>query len=325
MEEAWKPATAGWLEERTNPAGEVAYFLKHHDGHCVFLRDDNLCAIHGLYGAEAKPSFCREYPLHIVDAGDTSTVIVRASCGGYHKTYENGRLLSEHAVDVLALPRTLARRRFEPEQIELLPGLTISLSRWSEIESSLIDIANQNLPVDIALLTMRQRVFAHAGQPLPASDANRARLAAGAVLEGLRRLMVKAVDDVNADPFRRKFADQAQQLLTTGLQNLAQPRKLSPTGNRYMTQLLRSFLLARGWQTFGGVCEGLGLFLLQYRLVVAASAASADDIGADGAGPTMVTWTRMTENRAILGILKMARPALIDLLLLTPEVTDGPR
>ena len=43
----WAPAaSAPWYERRTAPDGTEHLFLTHRDGHCVFLRDDSLCAVH---------------------------------------------------------------------------------------------------------------------------------------------------------------------------------------------------------------------------------------------------------------------------------------
>jgi hypothetical protein len=40
--------------------------LRFEDGHCVFLAEDRLCAIHRRYGSPAKPTLCRQYPLVVL-------------------------------------------------------------------------------------------------------------------------------------------------------------------------------------------------------------------------------------------------------------------
>lgn len=41
----------------------VSGALRQRDGACVFLGADARCAIHGAFGAAAKPTICRQYPL----------------------------------------------------------------------------------------------------------------------------------------------------------------------------------------------------------------------------------------------------------------------
>ena len=43
VEKHWAPAASQpWMREETAPDGRSAAFLNHVDGHCVFLRPDNL-------------------------------------------------------------------------------------------------------------------------------------------------------------------------------------------------------------------------------------------------------------------------------------------
>src|SRR6188768_3764626 len=99
----WAPAAeAPWYERRPAPDGTTALFLTHRDGHCVFLRDDALCAVHALWGAEAKPAFCREYPFHVVEDPEGIVVIARSDCGGFHESFVDGEPVADQVEGVLA-------------------------------------------------------------------------------------------------------------------------------------------------------------------------------------------------------------------------------
>ena len=65
-------------------------YLRKTDDHCVFLAADNRCGLHARYGAEAKPHFCRVYPLEsfgtvmgvrLVDTGACATFVRSARKG----------------------------------------------------------------------------------------------------------------------------------------------------------------------------------------------------------------------------------------------------
>lgn len=98
IEAQWAPAAeAPWKTRQAGPDGEEAWFLTHREGHCVFLEADQRCAVHRLLGPEAKPAFCREYPFLVTRAADGPAVTVRADCGGLHRTFEAGELVSAQA------------------------------------------------------------------------------------------------------------------------------------------------------------------------------------------------------------------------------------
>jgi hypothetical protein len=70
--------------------GEPARYLRQVDGRCGFLEDDAGCGLHRRHGAEAKPGFCRLYPLEVMatveglrllDGGGCATFAVSAGSG----------------------------------------------------------------------------------------------------------------------------------------------------------------------------------------------------------------------------------------------------
>lgn len=310
IEDLWPAARDGWYDEGKTADGATRYFLRHVDGHCVFLRADNRCAVHGLLGEAAKPGFCREYPLHVVDRGGETAVVVRPSCAGYHAAGAD-QPVAEQAAAALALPRVLPVRRPIPAQVEVAPGVVVPWADWAPVEGELLRLATG--PSWPALHAVRATLAERFGLPV-GTDPERARLAAGAVVEGLRRMMDHASGDVAADPHRRMFATATEAMLARSLPRLGAAAPLSPAVDEWTSRLLHGFLLARWYLGVGGVSEGLAVFALQTWLVRAEAAA---DLG--GAGAVVTRWTKLTENGAVLAFLRRARPALWDLWVNLPR------
>ncbi len=71
----------------THPAGS---YLRRDGDRCIFLAGDQRCGLHAAFGADAKPGFCRLYPLdsfatiegiRVVDRGTCATFGVSARVG----------------------------------------------------------------------------------------------------------------------------------------------------------------------------------------------------------------------------------------------------
>jgi hypothetical protein len=327
IEERWPPAKQQpWHETRRAPDGREAFFLTHVDGHCVFLRDDALCAVHGLFGAEAKPAFCREYPFHVLDDPHGAVVVVRPSCSSLHETSRTGRPLEEYVPEILALPRIMGRRRFAPTSIQVLPSVDVPLQTWLAWEQALEAVVDPAVDPETTVARVRARLFELAATqgfdpgPAPTPSPRIFAMAGGAVVEGLRRLMGRVVDEAEpgADRHRVAFAAEMREILDAALPRLhaPEPRAFSQEALDYQHQLLRTFLLSRGFAAIGGYAEGLGAFLLQTAVARAvAHLAEEGTIDAANASAVIVRWNRFTENPTIGGILRKARPALLDLFL----------
>lgn len=314
----WEPARAApWFEVRRAPDGREAVFFTHRDGHCVFLRDDNLCAVHGLFGADAKPAFCREFPFHVLDDPRGTVAVVRPSCTSYHRGFAAGTPVADQAASAVALPRVMGRRRFAPTEVPVLPDAGVPLDAWMDHEARILAILD-GPPVDpeASIAILRTELYAIAGRTGPIVDPKRARLAAGAVIEALRRLMDRAANDPNpsAEAHRVAFARAARDLLVRAQAGLATPRPLADDARAYLHLLLRTFVLAKGWASIGSVADGLGAFGVQ-ATVVRSAALEDGPIDAAQAAEVLVKWTKLTENPAIMGVMRMARPALIDVFM----------
>ena len=56
------PADLNPIMKGLKPDGTCMYFVHFPGKRCAFLGDDNLCRIHGKFGADKKPAACRRFP-----------------------------------------------------------------------------------------------------------------------------------------------------------------------------------------------------------------------------------------------------------------------
>ncbi len=306
----WAPAAASpWFERRAGPDGD-AFFLTHRDGHCVFLRDDSLCAIHGLWGAAAKPAFCQEYPLHVVEDPAGLVVVARHDCGGFHESFVDGELLALQVDEVLALPELRPRRRFAPEQVVVLPpNLAIGLSDWMVVEDALLATLGEGprAPRE-AIAALRARLFGLVGRPAPTPDPSRYEAALDALLVALGATL--GAGDPDGDYRARLVAtvSAAGESARAG-----RPAALDADGRAYLHLVLRSTLLAKRFTAVGGVPFGLGVYLLGVELATRGHGAAP--VGPGLAGPRLARFERLAAHPAVVDLLRRARPVLADLFL----------
>ncbi len=75
---ATRPRFAGRAMTEPLPDGRTRF--TSIDGACIFLDDDNLCAIHKELGAEAKPWMCQTFPYRAVDTPDGLVASLDFAC-----------------------------------------------------------------------------------------------------------------------------------------------------------------------------------------------------------------------------------------------------
>lgn len=320
IEALWPPAAERpWFVTRAGPDGKPAAFLAHHNGHCVFLRDDRLCAIHAALGPHAKPGFCQEFPYHLVEEPRGWVAVVRPGCAGFHRSSVEGAVVGPELDDIARLPSARPHHRFDPADVPVLPGLSVPVLTWLSWEDELL-AALQAAPAlgpIAAVATVRDRLHTLAERTHPPADPARARRAVGAIALALQHVLSAALASQTGPPERVRFAHDAIATLdrvTARLSNA--PRAADPDLAAYLHLLLRSHLHAKSWRASGSVAEGVGHWLLG---VTVALAQPPDDgpVGPDAFASPFRHWLSLAHNPLIGAVLRKARPALLDLFLHT--------
>jgi Fe-S-cluster containining protein len=104
--------------------------LRRAGGRCAFLGDDNLCRIHGRFGADAKPAVCRQYPVVAVRAEDHVRIGVDPGCLSGWRTWESADEVD--AGRFVATPRELDPRLLPVE--DALVGMLEDLPAFAVLE-----------------------------------------------------------------------------------------------------------------------------------------------------------------------------------------------
>ncbi len=101
--------------------------LRFVDGRCVFL-DPAGCRLHARYGAAAKPTICRQYPLVLVDTGAERRVGIDPGCYSAWATRDAPALASEEGLLGHHVPLDAAAARQEAAVGGILaaPGVTVA-------------------------------------------------------------------------------------------------------------------------------------------------------------------------------------------------------
>lgn len=285
MASKWAPAQDGpWYHEHPGPDGTPVFSLAHRDGHCVFLRDDKLCAIHAELGEPAKPWFCREYPVRIVQDAKGLSATIRADCGGFSTSYATGQDLDEQLQAALSLPRPVSYPRFDPEHVEVLPGMAISPENWLQLESPLMAKVQEG-GAGQGIATLREVLAKVTDRSLPApSPAAAAEVLAYVIAQLRPQVEAKLAELLPENP-----APKAEQ---------------DPDFYRHV---MLSDLLAKRFAAVGSLPAGLGLTLLEVQL--------AESLGGPAELAQVQRLIQIPENWKAI---KAAKPYLTQLFLAWP-------
>ena len=308
----WAPAAEGFAEARQGPDGEVSYFLKQTGGACVFLRDDDRCAVHAILGGHRKPGFCREFPYHFVQDLRGWTAIIRADCGGFHRSFREAEPVGGPEVaEVLELPRVVPRRTFAPVTVTAF-GTPVPLVAWlgweDALEASLL--AAPTLQPGPAFGLVREALASLVGVTPDPRTPDRARIAAQACLLALEHVLTQVAQQPGP-PERVAFVRHMVGRLREARERTVAPcPEVSPELAAYLHLLLRSHLLARMWQPHAPEA-GIGAFALGLGVGMALAAEPTPE---SFDGPYR-EWLRLSANPVITAIFRKATPALVDLLV----------
>ena len=311
----WAPAAGGWVEAKALPDGTNGYFFTHRDGHCVFLQDDQKCAIHARWGSDAKPGFCREFPFHVIDEARGPVVLARPSCSTLHDSFRDGTPVADQAADVLALPRVGPRRRFSPSVVPILPDAAVGLDDYVILEDDALAALGTELSPGEAIAQIRGALARRLRRDWPAADPRRAASAAREVTQHVHRMLagVAARPPVGEDPHRVAFVAKAARFTEAAMAGLRADPQLDGDAFAYTTLLGRTWVLGKSFQPIGGFAAGLGAWWLGVR--IATAAVGADRVDRAALGPAMVQWTKISDHPAVTGALRLASPALWEMFL----------
>lgn len=151
-EEAARIESQNWGFAGAVPDGRGGLELAHRpNGDCVFLGEQNRCAIHAKFGAAAKPLACRMYPFTLVPVGDHWRVSVRLACPSACANL--GATLESHAGEIAGLSRELeadtpgaAASRPAPD---LRPGQSLAWPDLLRVNDALVGlILDPRVPVE---------------------------------------------------------------------------------------------------------------------------------------------------------------------------------
>jgi len=297
------------------------FLNSREDGACVFLQEDNLCAIHALYGPEFKPAFCREYPY--VGALDPRgiAIVARPDCSGFHQTFESGTPLEQAIPAFAALSRPYGIRRFMPQHVPLLNGKAMALDDYMQLEQQMLRcIDDPTPPPEQAITAIREMLSQTLGESTPAPDMARAGVQALGLVQALAEALEASLNTPpGSDPVRRKMfqilSDTHTILQSAATQIADDPAPLNPSACAYFNLVLRTHILSKSVFSIGDLSTGLGLFLLGTRIARAAAASSPSPLAPAQLGPVFAPWARFTHNQAVQNLLSSAKVPLIELFL----------
>lgn len=311
IRDRWAPAADGWYDELPGPDGSPAAYLRAPGGACVFLREDQRCAIHAEWGAEFKPWFCRRYPLAPVQDMQGPVVVVRPSCEGWHRTFQSGpELTAEELVEAVALTPPERTARFAPAAVEVLPGRGVSGEDWMLLEQRLLAaLAHDSDPWSLAR-TCRD-VFRQAmPSGWPPADPAIADAATQAALTGFHRVLRAAMAGPSGTPPHRRRVEVVHAALDRAVVAPGGERALTPEAQAWLALNLRSAVLGKELLTSGPVIAGLGLFLVGVDLFARAHPDPVVPVDAFGVGWAM--WHDLLAIKAMRASVQVLTPMLVE-------------
>ena len=308
----WPPAgDAPWYEERPGPDGQPALFLARRNGACVFLDAERRCALHRLLGEEAKPEFCRVFPLRLVPEPVALRATVRAVCPRWYASRHDGQPLGPQAEALR--PHLDLRPQPSPDLIEVLPGAGVERASWEAAEPALLRlIATTAGPPEARVAAVRRALLRALGRPERPSDPLQVERARGRLLQVLRATLA-ALDPGAADPDPRAALLRRCRTWLAPLDPDTPPTPCAPDADDYLGLVLESLIFGRGVLGAGGLPACLGAYLLDTW--IARAVPSASPLSATLVADRLAAWQTVAAHSAVRAALGRAQPALADLFL----------
>jgi Fe-S-cluster containining protein len=113
---------------------------KRADGRCVFLTEQNRCALHERFGAESKPAMCQLFPYTFTEAPDGYYASVSFASTG--ALFNQGKPLEdqrEHLLNRMSLFKKLfPALKLDWSQIQLADGIPMRWAQYLLLERPLL-------------------------------------------------------------------------------------------------------------------------------------------------------------------------------------------
>jgi len=312
----WAPAAErAWYQLREVPGTQPTHFFTSVDGHCIFLRDDGLCAIHAKYGEEKKPGFCREFPYHIVEENQGPVGVIRAECEGWHLSFLDGPAINDMLEEIRTLPRVVPHRNFKGSTVLLFPRSAISLEHWEHFEAEFLRCLEERpRGIEGDLHELRHIVCTLARLDLPKPQQSAYLTLIGELLTPLARTLEAVLALPHGDPHQVAFTRASLDRIQTTLAHLETHTLPNPKPNEpeYFNQVLQNWLLGKRFLEVGPVSAGLGSFALG-TVVARCCAAPSPDL--EALATHYAGWLRFTGIPVVQRTLYSSLPALHQLFL----------
>lgn len=98
------------------PLADGRFRLAHVGDACIFLDEDNLCAVHKELGPDAKPRMCRQFPLRLVETPEGIVASLDFACPAV--VADDGAPIEEQEVEVRRLAN-LAMAARAPDRLSM--------------------------------------------------------------------------------------------------------------------------------------------------------------------------------------------------------------
>jgi len=120
---------------------------KRADGRCVFLTEQNRCALHERFGAESKPAMCQLFPYTFTEAPDGYYASVSFASTG--ALFNQGKPLEdqrEHLLNRMSLFKKLfPALKLDWSQIQLADGIPMRWAQYLLLERPLLAKLNETI------------------------------------------------------------------------------------------------------------------------------------------------------------------------------------
>jgi len=319
VEAVWPPASAGaWYCAKSEVGEDEVLVLALVDGHCVFLRDDNLCAIHALLGEQFKPTACREFPIRLTRDPEGITAVARPGCIEAYKHWRDGEPVVVHGIRRLRQQPPQRLVEFDRKEVRIDERFQVPLAQWMTTEAAVLRrLEADSGTIDAALVTVRDMIYEGRVPSPVVPSGDRYRIAAASIIESLM-FPLDAELRRHADSFSTESREVAGQWLSHLEQAWRDGMRPAPLGaecHAYLGMCLQGELLSKSCHSPHGVAAGLGLFLIGIHIVRAGFSDSTDSVVCERFAPFHANWLRFVSNPALLGLVQSNPKALKNLFL----------